>query len=421
MEAVVESPPQKRKRTAALIVVFIILFGGLGYYTFTLSAGLEETNATLGEISQKISRVEANLSSRSQSKVPTDLASLVSEVNKLSSQVEALGKSSLESGALVSELYRQAEKSVVLVTVRVEGGGQIVGTGEGTGIVFDTLGRIITNNHVVEDAEIIEVTFSDGTVVRAHILGSDPFSDLAVIEVNQIVGDLHPLRFGDSSNLEVGERVIAIGNPFGLSGSVTSGIVSQTGRLMPAPGGYSITNVIQIDAAVNPGNSGGPLLNGAGEVVGITTAIASRTGGFSGVGFAIPSNTVTREIPVLIAEGSYAHPFLGIRAMNIRPEISSEMNLLSTKGLLIVELSPGGPAATAGLKAGSRTINIDGIDIKIGGDVVVAVDEYPVAKFDDLISFVEENRRPGDTIKLTIIRDGELSDLSITLGERPEL
>ncbi|MFQ5998718.1 MAG: S1C family serine protease [Candidatus Bathyarchaeia archaeon] len=421
MEAVVESPPKKSKRIAALIVVFIILFGGLGYYTFSLSAELEETNATLGELSQKISRVEANLSSRSQSKVPTDLASLVSEVNKLSSQVEALGKSGLEGGALVSELYRQAEKSVVLVTVRVEGGGQIVGSGEGTGIVFDTLGRIITNNHVVEDAEIIEVTFSDGTVVDAHILGSDPFSDLAVIEVNEVVSDLHPLRLGDSSNLEVGERVIAIGNPFGLSGSVTSGIVSQTGRLMPAPGGYSITNVIQIDAAVNPGNSGGPLLNGAGEVVGITTAIASRTGGFSGVGFAIPSNTVTREIPVLIAEGSYTHPFLGIRAMNIRPEISSEMNLLSTKGLLIVELSPGGPAATAGLKAGSRTITIDGIDIKIGGDVVVAVDEFPVAKFDDLISFVEENRRPGDTIKLTIIRDGEVSDISITLGERPEL
>ena len=228
-------------------------------------------------------------------------------------------------GLSLIEIFEKSEPGVVRVNVQR---GEVSETGGvGSGFVFDKQGHIITNEHVIDDAQKVVITFLDGRSYNADIIGTDEFTDLAVIKVNADLALLHPLTIGDSSNLKVGEQIAAIGNPFGLSGSMTSGIVSQLGRLLPSGSGYSIPDVIQTDAAINPGNSGGPLLNMRGEIVGINTAIQSATGEFTGVGFAIPSQTVAKIVPTLIEDGEYKHPWIGISGRDIDPDLAKVLEL----------------------------------------------------------------------------------------------
>jgi S1-C subfamily serine protease len=230
---------------------------------------------------------------------------------------------------------------------------------------------------------------------------------------------LHPLSIGDSSNLKVGESIAAIGNPFGLSGSMTSGIVSQLSRLLPSESGYSIPDVIQTDAAINPGNSGGPLLNMRGEIVGINTAIQSATGEFTGVGFAVPSQTIAKIVPNLIENGKYHHPWLGISGRDIDPDLAKILKLNDTIGFLVVTVIKDGPAAKAGLLGSSKTLKIDGIEYQIGGDIILSVDGKQVRKIDDILIHLQRAKTVGDEIVLDILRDGRTTKTTITLEERP--
>ena len=316
------------------------------------------------------------------------------------------------------DLFSEVERSVVQITVRK---GNT--TGVGSGFVYDREGNIVTNYHVIEGASRITVTFLDGTAYRASVIGSDPYTDLAVIKVNASADKLHPLPLGDSSRLRVGEQVAAIGNPFGLSGSMTTGIVSQLGRMLETANGFSIPDVIQTDAAINPGNSGGPLLNMYGEVVGVNTAIASRTGEFSGIGFAIPSDTVKKIVPVLIADGKYRHPWLGISGSDVTPEIAEALGLSEARGFLVVDVVANSPAAKAGIKGGSnaRMINIDNRSVKLGGDIIVGVDDIQVRKISDILVYLQREKSVNDTITLHVIRDGRELSIDMILGERPSI
>lgn len=324
-----------------------------------------------------------------------------------------------ETELSLPELFERVENSVVQVTVRSD--SLVINRGGlGSGFVYDYDGHIVTNNHVVEGAGKIDVTFLDGTVYRATIKGTDPYADLAVIKVDAPKEKLIPLPLGDSSKLQVGEQVAAIGNPFGLSGSMTTGIVSQLGRLLPlSESQFSIPDVIQTDAAINPGNSGGPLLNMRGEVVGVNTAIQSSTGEFSGIGFSIPSNTVKRIVPALIKDGSYKHPWLGISGRDVTPEIADALELKEAKGFLVVDVVADSPAAKHGVKGGDRLVNLDGRQFRLGGDVIVSIDDRDVRKIDDVLVYLEREKSVGDEIKLTVVRDGETMEISLILGERP--
>ena len=318
------------------------------------------------------------------------------------------------------DLFEKSDDGVVKVSVRksVE---LPAGRSLGSGFVYDVSGHIITNNHVVEGSQKTTVTFLDGTSYNAEVVGTDPYTDLAVIKVDVDTSLLHPLPLGDSSTLRVGEQVAAIGNPFGLSGSMTSGIVSQLGRLLSTPGtaSFSIPDVIQTDAAVNPGNSGGPLLNMKGQVIGITTAIQSATGEFSGIGFAVPSNTVSKIVPILIKEGKYKHPWLGISGADIDPDLAKILALQDTRGFLIVNVVKDSPAEKAGLHGSTETKEIDGIKYQIGGDVILSVDHKDVRKIDDILIYLQREKKVGDTINLEILREGRTTNFELTLEERP--
>ncbi len=321
----------------------------------------------------------------------------------------------------LTEIFERSEAGVVRVNVIKS--EQIAGlNGVGSGFVFDQSGHIITNHHVIDNSEKIVVTFLDGSSYNANIVGSDPFTDIAVIKVDAEPYLLHPLPVGDSSNLKVGMRVVAIGNPFGLSGSMTAGIVSQLGRLLPSQDtGFSIPDVIQTDAAINPGNSGGPLLNIKGEVVGINTAIQSAIGEFTGIGFAIPSKTVSKIAPQLIEEGEYHHPWVGISGRDIDPDLARILNLKDSKGFLIVTVVEGSPADKAGLLGSSKTKEIDGVTYQVGGDVILSVDGKPVRKIDDILIHLQREKSVGDEMVLEILRDSRITNFVILLEERPNL
>ena len=292
--------------------------------------------------------------------------------------------------------------------------------GVGSGFVFDKNGHIITNSHVIDNARKIVVTFLDGRSYHAELVGKDPFTDIAVIKVDADRELLKPLSLGDSSNLKVGEQIAAIGNPFGLSGSMTSGIVSQLGRLLPSQDGlFQIPDVIQTDAAINPGNSGGPLLNMRGEVVGINTAIQSGTGEFTGVGFAIPSQTIAKIVPSLITNGEYKHPWLGISGRDIDPDLAKILNLKDAKGFLIVTVVEDSPADKAGLHGSTQTKEVDGVNYPIDGDIIIAVDGIEVRKIDDILIHLQRQKAVGDEIVLDVLRDGRTSSFVLILEERP--
>ena len=321
----------------------------------------------------------------------------------------------------LTDLFQKVENSVVQITDSSE--TDVFESRLGSGFVYDDNGHIITNHHVVAGGgNRLDVTFPDGTVYRASLIGSDPSADIAVLYVEEVSKEkLLPLSLADSSKVRVGERVAAIGNPFGLSGSLSTGIVSGVGRQIPAEGeeGFTIPDVIQTDAPINPGNSGGPLLNMRGEVIGINSAIYSTTGQFAGVGFAIPSNTIALIVPSLITTGSYQHPWLGVAGRDMTPGIADRLGLDEPRGFLIMDVAAGSPAEKAGILEGNQDAIIDGRPIRLGGDVIIAADNNTVRKIDDLLAYLEMEKSVGDDLKLTILRQGQTMEVITTLAARP--
>ncbi len=301
--------------------------------------------------------------------------------------------------------------------------------GQGSGFVVDAEERVVvTNNHVVEEAKVVEVVLQDGTILRAQLLGGDPDSDVAALRVEGDAPLGGQLVLGDSDALSVGQRAIAIGNPFGWQGTMTVGIISGLGRTLSLghtaedAGGarFSIPQMIQTDAAINYGNSGGPLLDGQGRVIGINTAMTSVTGVSGGVGFAIPINAVRRVLPSLIAEGSYAYPWLGISGTDLQPVHVEAMNLPVERGALVTEVVEDGPAARAGLRGSNGEVDYYGATASVGGDVIVGINGQAVLQFDDVLTYLVENTAPGDRVELTYVRDGTERTVEVTLGRRPE-
>lgn len=318
------------------------------------------------------------------------------------------------------DLFVKVEKSVVQITDSDE--TDPLDSRLGSGFVYDNNGHIITNNHVISGGGRLDITFLDGTVYRASLIGSDPFTDLAVLYAGEVPQEkLIPLPLGDSSGVRVGEQVAAIGNPFGLSGSMSAGIISGVGRLIPAQeaGDFSIPDVIQTDAPINPGNSGGPLLNMKGEVIGINSAIYSSTGQFAGVGFAIPSDTMTKVVPSLITTGSFKHPWLGVAGRDMTPGIADRLGLEEPRGFVVMDLVAGSPAELAGIRAGDEETTIDGVPVKLGGDVIVGVDNKTVRKIDDILVSLQREKAVGGELQLTILRDGQEMNITAVLGARP--
>ncbi|MBN1679587.1 MAG: trypsin-like peptidase domain-containing protein [Anaerolineae bacterium] len=320
---------------------------------------------------------------------------------------------------VISTIYEQTSPSVVHITSRTEvydfWRGAIPQEGTGSGFIYDDQGHIVTNNHVIADAQEIEVILADGTHLPAQVVGADAYYDLAVIRVDPSRVFAPPVPLGTSETLRVGQMVIAIGNPFGLDRTLTTGVISALDRTIESESGSTIGNVIQTDAAINPGNSGGPLLDTRGRVIGVNTAIQSTSGGSVGIGFAVPISTVVRVAPELIRLGGYPHPTLGIRTGELGYELTpSETG--PQHGLLIVDKQAGGPADQAGLQAaevrqqGRRVV-------LIGGDIITAIDGIPVNTRDDMTLYLEQHIRPGDTITVTITRDKSVMDVSVIVGE----
>lgn len=297
----------------------------------------------------------------------------------------------------------------------------------GSGFIWDSQGDIVTNNHVVDGATKIEVTFSDGTTVPANIVGQDPYSDLAVIKVDVAANMLSPVTMADSTQLKVGEIAIAIGNPYGFEGSMTVGTVSGLGRDLPtnttsqvSGATYSIPDVIQTDAAINPGNSGGVLVNDLAQVIGVTSALESSSGSSSGIGFAIPAEIVSQVVPSLISTGKYDHPYLGISGTDMTPDIAQAMNLpAETRGALVETVVTGGPSDKAGLQGSNTDVTINGVQGTVGGDVITAIDGQTINSMSDIIAYLAIHTQVGQTVTLTIMRNGQTQPIQVTLGTRP--
>jgi S1-C subfamily serine protease len=318
------------------------------------------------------------------------------------------------------DVYRKNIESVVNITSRAVAFdffyGAVPQEGQGSGFIIDKEGHVLTNYHVIENARQIEVTLHNRKKYRASVVGTDRQHDLAIIQIK--APDLAPMVLGDSKNLQVGQKVYAIGNPFGLSGTLTRGIVSSI-RSVEEPDGMTIDEAIQTDAAINPGNSGGPLLNWHGEVIGINTMIASSVGQSAGIGFAIPINTAKAVLNDLVTLGRVRRPALGVKTIPISPELGDQMGVAADYGLLIVNVIPGGAAERAGLRGGTERAYIGNMPIMLGGDLIVAIDGQKVEDQQDL-SRMMNSHRAGDTVKITIYRGKRKMDVSVTLGEARE-
>jgi 2-alkenal reductase len=327
----------------------------------------------------------------------------------------------------VIDVYLRVGPAVVCVTA-----SQRFGECIGSGFVLDREGHVVTNNHVAEASEELLVTLADEHTVPAKMLGTDPGSDLAVLQIDVPPEELTVVELGESSTLRVGQRAIAIGNPFGLERTVTTGIISSLGRTLPRDdSNYQLAEVIQTDAAINPGNSGGPLLDSYGRVIGVNTAIRSTTGVNSGVGFAVPVGIVKRVVPELIAHGRYRHAWLGVTGRTISPEMVEAAGLPAEAGVLVFEVEAGSPAEKAGLRGGQQQITVSGVPMRAGGDIVVAIDEVDVRDFDDVVNYLARETAVGDVVRLaretavgdvvrlTVMRETEEIVLEVTLEERP--
>jgi S1-C subfamily serine protease len=335
-------------------------------------------------------------------------------------------------GTLVNQIYRRDGQGVAFISAQRESQGSSElspfgqpeegGTATGSGFLIDTEGHIITNNHVVEESDKVEVKLgSSDTTYDAEVVGTDPATDVALLKVTAPADSLHPLALGNSSEVEVGEPVVAIGNPFGLDRTVTAGIVSAIQRQIQAPNGFSISHVIQTDAAINPGNSGGPLIDSSGRVIGINSQIQTGggSGGNVGIGFAVPINTAREVVTQIEEHGEVKHAYLGISGGSITPDLAKALKLPVEEGVLVNEVVKGGPADQAGVKGGDTSATIEGASFRLGGDIITEVEGEKVAGMEDVINKVNA-AAPGDKMELTVDRDGSVKTITVTLGVRPD-
>ena len=397
---------ETRRFSAILIIVIIgvgLVAGGLGYLVSNMTL-----SRSISDLENQVSALQGQLSNLQTTPVASD-----------QNNTYIIGEN-----ASLAPLYAEVKDSVVVirgVTVQYDVFGRAYYSEvQGSGFVYNFTGQmvIITNYHVVEDTLNVTVTFINGNGYEATVLGSDPYADLAVLSADAPQTEYKPLEIVSSSKLEVGDPVVAVGGPYGLAGSITSGIVSAMGRtITDETSSYPIANVIQTSTPINPGNSGGPLLNYEGQVVGITTAIVSDS---QGLGFAIPSSAILREIESLITDGTYTqHPWLGASGTDMTYEIAKTMNINVTYGWLIAQVTSGGPADDAGLQGGTKQVTVNGQSVVIGGDIIIALSGTRITGTDDLSTFLEEHTLPGQTINVTIIRNGQEMTLQLKVGTRP--
>jgi S1-C subfamily serine protease len=432
-ESMMMQPPEKpktRSLTAILIGIALLclLMGGvLGYAISNFT-----TSDQINNLQSQVSNLKQDMQSNS-----SQISSLQTQVSDLEQELQSTQNSSTNHVTIVSEenvtlsqLYNQVNDSIVMVQGTVlEGynffGTPIYGGVEGSGFVTNLTGQfaIVTNFHVVQDAINVTVTFTDGNTYPANVTGTDLYSDLATLSTTAPGTEYHPLTIVSSSTLQVGDPVFAVGNPLGLTGSMTSGIVSALHRSVTVDWTtYAMADCVQTSAPINPGNSGGPLLNYAGEVVGITSYTATYEGvAAQGLGLAIPSSTILREVPSLILKGSYnSHPYLGASGDDMDYELAQAMSTNVTYGWLIAQVANGGPAATAGLRAGTTQFtDVLGNTYTIGGDIVIAFNGRRIANGDALSSYLEENTQPGQTINVTVVRNNQTINVAVKLGSRP--
>jgi S1-C subfamily serine protease len=343
-------------------------------------------------------------------------------------------KSGDESANVVNQIYKTDGQGVAFIESQIEPTeteslnpfgepeSESGGVATGSGFVIDGEGHILTNNHVVEDASKVTVKLGDSEkTYDAEVVGADPGTDIALLQVEAPAEQLHPLTLGKSAAMEVGDPVVAIGNPFGLDRTVTSGIVSALQRQIEAPNGFAISHVIQTDAAINPGNSGGPLINASGEVIGINAQIATGGGGNGnvGIGFAIPIDTVRAEIEQLKTKGEVEHAFIGISGGTITSELAKAINLPVDEGVIVQSVVKDGPADKAGIEAGGTSATINGEEVRLGGDIITEVDGKELKSMEQLVEIIQ-GHKPGDELELTIVRDGDEKTANVTLGSQPE-
>ncbi len=354
----------------------------------------------------------------------------------LSSSVDTPTENTSDGGGnTVNAIYKEAGDGVAFIESQIEPQGSSEGfnpfgepepegggSASGSGFVIDREGHVITNNHVIEGATEVTVKLGDSErSYEAEVVGTDPGTDIALLKVDAPESEFHPLALGRSGEMEVGDPVVAIGNPFGLDRTVTSGIVSALQRNIQAPNGFSISHVIQTDAAINPGNSGGPLINGSGEVIGINAQIATGGGGNGnvGIGFAIPIDTLRSELEQLKETGEVDHAYIGISGGTVTPELAKALNLPVKEGVIVQSVVKDGPADKAGLEAGDTPATVEGAEVRLGGDIITEVDGEKIAEMDELIEIIQESE-PGDELQLTIVRNGDEKTADVTLGTQPK-
>ncbi|MEM0313117.1 MAG: trypsin-like peptidase domain-containing protein [Candidatus Bathyarchaeia archaeon] len=428
-----EFPPQQPKKgnsskvISILLVILVVAAGVIGYFFgyWGVSNSLQDLQGQLSSLSEQLAELQ-------QSQL--NWQALVNQTAGRNETVLFFNNTIYENKTVyvpyilgenvsLADLYKQVRDSVVIIRGVAMYydvfGRRYYASVEGSGFVYSFNGRmvIITNHHVVADAVNVTVTFLSGNSYPATVLGWDKYVDLAVLSADAPSSEFKPLEVVNSSTLSVGDIVVAVGNPYGLAGSMSLGIVSALGRTLTTQYGYAIANVIQTTAPLNPGNSGGPLLNLKGQVIGITTAIVADS---QGLGFAVPSNTLLREINDLVTFGSYnKHPWLGASGVDMNYEIAKIMGVNVTYGWLIVQVVKDGPADVAGLRGGSRQVVIAGTSVMIGGDIIIAINEMKITGYDALIAYLEEYTSPGQTINLTIIRGNQKLTVPMVLGVRP--
>jgi S1-C subfamily serine protease len=430
-------------KTISLVVMAMIVSAGIVAAFFSWQASSAHlapssaasqqavpSSAVITPVSEKSVALDASSSNQSAVAVQSSLDLIPGNLTQLFTKVE-------NSVVQITSTITTTDQNIIINGNPIQGQQTVLGSG----FIYDTQGHIITNYHVVQGAtnSTVDVTFTDGNVYTASIVGQDPYSDLAVLQLNNVntsnnnnnnnnsstpfTETLTPLPLlSNTSTIEVGQEIVAIGNPFGLSGSMTHGIISQKDRVLPDQNsGYAIPGVIQVDAPINPGNSGGPLLDLEGRVIGVTSAIYSQTGTFSGVGFAIPSSTLVKEIPVLAAGKQYQHPWLGIVGTDVTADIAAQLGLKQPRGVIIVSLTPGSPAASAGFSSGSKPITTqNGVQINSDADIIVGIDQKQVRKTDDIINYID-SKSVGDTVVVKVMRGGAEKDIAVKLGARPSL
>ncbi|MFW6250959.1 MAG: S1C family serine protease [Alkalispirochaetaceae bacterium] len=390
------------KRWALLLIVLSLLFVGCG-------AGQSEAQTVAGEESQSNQQQGERESSNAESQVNTRVS-----VEQLQGQVEAV--------------YADTSESVVNITSQVMSPGifnqPTPQEGAGSGFIFDGAGHVVTNYHVVQKAESVSVSLSNGDVHEASVVGSDPFTDLAVLQI-EADGLPAALSLADSGNLRVGQFVAAVGNPFNFEQTLTFGVISALGRVIRSPGGRFISEAIQTDTPINPGNSGGPLLNLDGEVIGVNSAIISPSGASAGVGFAISANTVSQVVPSLIEDGEYPHPWIGIQAIDLQPGLvrilnQTELTIPVEEGVLVVGTLNGGPAEDAGIQGGERRLRLGNLQIPVGGDVIVGINDAEIESYKDLVIYLETETEIGETITVHYYRGENERSTELSVGRRPE-